>query len=58
MARPRGPARKYLHMSPQKAAEIRKAYYGREAKQQALAERYGVTQATVSRIVNEITWGS
>jgi DNA-binding transcriptional regulator LsrR (DeoR family) len=56
MARPCGPALKYLHMSPEKAAEIRRAYFGREAKQQALAERYGVTQATISRIISGDTW--
>jgi DNA-binding transcriptional regulator LsrR (DeoR family) len=45
-------------MTAQKAAEIRRAYFSREAKQAELARRYGIKQNTVSRIVSGITWGT
>lgn len=50
------PKRHYRHMTPEKAAEIRRAYFSREAKQQELAERYGIRQNTVSRIVSGLSW--
>jgi DNA-binding transcriptional regulator LsrR (DeoR family) len=51
------PKRHYRHMTPDKAREIRRAYFAREAKQAELAQRYGIRPNTVSRIVSGITWG-
>lgn len=50
------PKRNYRHMTPEKAEAIRRAYFNREAKQRELAERYGITQHTVSRIVSGLSW--
>jgi hypothetical protein len=55
MASPR-PKTYYRHMDPAKAAEIRRAYFAREAKQAALAKQYGVGQSTISRIVSGEVW--
>lgn len=50
------PRSKYRQMTPAKAAEIRRAYFAREAKQAELAARHGIAQATVSRIVSGLVW--
>lgn len=50
------PKRRYRHMTPEKAQEIRRRYFRREATQAKLAEEYGIKQNTVSRIVSGITW--
>jgi DNA-binding transcriptional regulator LsrR (DeoR family) len=50
------PKSHYRHMNPAKAEEIRRAYFNREAKQKDLAQRYGVRQNTVSRIVSGLVW--
>jgi len=50
------PKRYYRQMTADKAAEIRRAYFAREAKQSELGRRYGIGQNTVSRIVSGITW--
>jgi DNA-binding transcriptional regulator LsrR (DeoR family) len=50
------PKRYYRHMTPAIAAEITRAYFAREAKQAELAARYGITQASVSRIVSGLVW--
>lgn len=46
----------YRHMTLDQAREIRRAYFAREAKQQELAERFGIRQASVSRIVSGLVW--
>lgn len=46
----------YRHMNPQVAAEIRRRYFTRELKQHELAQRYAISQSTVSRIVSGKTW--
>jgi DNA-binding transcriptional regulator LsrR (DeoR family) len=38
------------------ANEIRRAYFAREAKQRELAERYGIRQHSVSRIISGQVW--
>jgi len=43
-------------MTPEKAAEIRRAYFNREANQRELAEQYGIRQNSVSRIVSGLSW--
>ncbi len=50
------PKSHYRNMTPEKASEIRRAYFNREAKQKDLAQRYGVRQNTVSRIVSGLVW--
>lgn len=50
------PKRWYRNMTPEKAKEIRRAYFAREAKQAELAQRYGVKQNTISRIVSMQVW--
>lgn len=52
----RKPKRHYRNMTPQIAAEIRRAYWSRELNQRQLAEKYGSSQAAVSRIINEECW--
>lgn len=46
----------YRNMNPEKAAEIRRLYFSREAKQKEIAERFGVRQNTVSRIISGMVW--
>ena len=53
LAKPRS---RYRHMTREKAYEIRRAYFAREAKQKELAERYGIKQQSVSRIVSGLVW--
>lgn len=48
--------RRYRHMTREKAMELRRRYFAREAKQVDLAREYGLSQATVSRIVSGLTW--
>ncbi len=43
-------------MDRKKAAEIRRAYFSREANQRQLGERYGIGQNSVSRIVSGLVW--
>ena len=50
------PKSRYRNMDRGKAAEIRRAYFSREAKQKELAERYGIRQNTVSRIISGLVW--
>jgi DNA-binding transcriptional regulator LsrR (DeoR family) len=50
------PKRYYRKMTAEIAAEISRAYFAREAKQAELAARYGIAQASVSRIVSGIVW--
>lgn len=46
----------YRDMTPAKAAEIRRAYFAREAKQADLAERFNIAQSSVSRIISGQVW--
>ena len=46
----------YRHMTPAKAAEIRRRYFARQANQPQLAAEYGVGQNTISRIVSGWVW--
>ena len=50
------PESHYRHMTREKAQEIRRKYFAREAKQIELAKEYGVRQNTISRIVSEQVW--
>lgn len=50
------PKRFYGTMTREKAQEIRRAYFAREANQRELAERYGIRQNSVSRIVSGQSW--
>ena len=46
----------YRHMTRTIAEEIRRLYVSRQAKQAELAERYGIRQNSVSRIVSGKVW--
>jgi len=46
----------YRTMTREKAEEIRRVYFAREANQRELAERYGIRQHSVSRIVSGQVW--
>lgn len=46
----------YRHMTRTIAEEIRRLYFSRQAKQAELAERYGIRQNSVSRIVSGKVW--
>lgn len=50
------PRRYYRQMTREKAQEIRRKYFAREAKQAELAREYGVKQNTISRIVSGHVW--
>ncbi len=50
------PKTRYRSMTPERAAEIRRAYLAREAKQGELARAYGIAQSSVSRIVAGRVW--
>jgi DNA-binding transcriptional regulator LsrR (DeoR family) len=50
------PRSHYRHMTPAKAAEIRRRYFAREATQAELAREYGIRQHSVSRIVSGMSW--
>jgi DNA-binding transcriptional regulator LsrR (DeoR family) len=43
-------------MTPEKAREIRRLYFAREAKQAELARRFGLSISTISRIVGGQVW--
>jgi len=50
------PKRHYRHMTPAAAQEIRRRYFAREAKQAQLAQEFGISQGSVSRIVSGGSW--
>lgn len=50
------PKSRYRHMTHEKAEEIRRAYFSRQAKQSELAAKYGIRQNSASRIISGITW--
>jgi DNA-binding transcriptional regulator LsrR (DeoR family) len=50
------PKSRYRHITRAKAEEIRRAYFAREANQCQLAERFGISQGSVSRIVSGQVW--
>src|SRR5690606_1807412 len=52
------PKRRYRHTTPEKAQEIRRRYFRREATQRELAEEYRLAQSSVSRIVSGYVWSS
>lgn len=46
----------YKHMNLDKAEEIRAMYFKDRKKQREIAERYGLTQGSVSRIISGRSW--
>ena len=54
----RNPKSFYRHMTPEKAQEIRRRYFRRQATQRQLAEEYRLAQSSVSRIVSGYVWSS
>ena len=49
---------RYRTMTRQKAEDIRRQYFARELKQSELAEKYGIAQGSVSRIISGKVWRS
>jgi DNA-binding transcriptional regulator LsrR (DeoR family) len=47
---------RYRHMTREKAHEIRRRYFAREATQAQLAAEFGIRQGSVSRIVSGQSW--
>jgi hypothetical protein len=52
----RRPKRWYRNMTRERAAEIRRRYLARQAKQAELAREFGLAQSSVSRIVSQQVW--
>ena len=46
----------YRDMTPAKAEEVRRLYFDERMKQTDIAERFGIRQASVSRIVSGLVW--
>ena len=54
--RPYTQMRHYRHFKREYAEEIRRLYFSRQATQKQLAERFGVSQSAVCRIISNHTW--
>lgn len=54
--RRQAPKRSHLTMSWERAEQLRHDYYTKRVKQQALAQQYGIGQATVHRILTGKSW--
>ena len=50
------PKRFYRSMTADKATEIRRRYFAREAKQAELAREFGIGQGSISRIISGQVW--
>jgi DNA-binding transcriptional regulator LsrR (DeoR family) len=50
------PKSHYRGMTPEKAAEIRRRYFAREATQAELGRQYGRAQNTISRLISGLIW--
>lgn len=50
------PKRFYRSMTVEKASEIRRRYFAREAKQAELAREFGIGQGSISRIISGQVW--
>lgn len=54
--RPRGPAKRYRHMSARAASVIRDLYFVGKLKQHEIGRMFGIRQNSVSRIVSGQVW--
>lgn len=45
-------------MNPKKAKEVRRLYFKEGKKQREIAEKFGITQGSVSRIVSGLSWAA
>lgn len=52
----RKPMSKYRHMNHEKAEEMRALFFCREFNRKELAQKFQVSQATVSRIISGLIW--
>ena len=52
----RSPKKFYRSMTVEKASEIRRKYFAREAKQAELAREFGIGQGNISRIISGQVW--
>lgn len=46
----------YRNMNPEKANEIRELYFLHKMKQKQIAEKFGIRQNSVSRIISGMVW--
>lgn len=52
------PKQNYRGMNQERAQKIRELYLQRAATQKQLAERFGVSQGTISKIVSDQVWAN
>jgi transcriptional regulator with XRE-family HTH domain len=52
------PKQNYRGMNHERAQKIRELYLQRAATQKQLAERFGVSQGTISKIVSDQVWAN
>lgn len=52
------PKQNYRGMDRERAQKIRELYLQRAATQKQLAERFGVSQGTISKIVSDQVWAN
>jgi DNA-binding transcriptional regulator LsrR (DeoR family) len=45
-------------MNQKKAEEVRHLYFKERKKQREIAEQFGITQGSVSRIVSGLSWAA
>lgn len=50
------PKQNYRGMNQERAQKIRELYLQRAATQKQLAERFGVSQGTISKIISDQVW--
>ena len=52
------PKQNYRGMNQERAQKIRELYLQRAATQKQLAERFGVSQGTISKIISDQVWAN
>lgn len=52
------PKQNYWGMNQERAQKIRELYLQRAATQKQLAERFGVSQGTISKIISDQVWAN
>jgi DNA-binding transcriptional regulator LsrR (DeoR family) len=52
----RKPMSKYRHMTREKAEEMRALFFSGQLKRKELAQKFQVSEATVSRVISGLIW--
>ncbi len=52
----RKPMSKYRHMNHEKAEEMRALFFSRQLKRKEIAQKFQVSEATVSRVISGLIW--